>query len=242
MLISNSLLPRSIFNMDLWTKRENLDPFDYFEKMISRNLNWFDKQLPEKFRVTLDCSGFKSESIKTDIKNNLLIVTGNEEERKLNDNNDYSVKQFKKTYKLPSNAEKSKLVSFMTSNGRFVIEVPLKSNQKNKLNDLFPKISQDKKSFNMNILLPKFTDPTKINVICKDRHLVVKYEDNTEKDNNFSKVKFVKSVLLPENTQFNSLNYEYENNVLSITALLDSKESKENNSTLPTKIKNQIQN
>ena len=212
--------------------------------MISRNLNWFNKQLPEKFRVTLDCSGFKFKSIQTDIKGNLLIVTGNEEECKLNDNNDYSVIQFKKTYKLPSNAEKNKLVSFMKSNGCFVIEIPLKSNQENKLNNLFPKISQDKKSFNMNILLPKFTDPTKINVICKDRHLVVEYEDNTEKDNNFSKVYFFKRVLLPENTQFNSLNYKYENNVLSITAPLntDSKESKENNLTLPTKIKNQIQN
>jgi HSP20 family molecular chaperone IbpA len=127
MLISNSLFPKSMFNMDLWTKRENLNTFDDFRQMISRNLNCFNRQLPEKFRVTLDCSGFKSQSIKTNIKDNLLIVTGNEEERKLNDNNDYSIKQFKKTYKLPSYAEKNKLVSFMKSNVRFVIKKPLKS-------------------------------------------------------------------------------------------------------------------
>jgi HSP20 family molecular chaperone IbpA len=96
----------------------------------------------------------------------------------------------------------------------------------------------------MNILLPKLTDPTKINVLCKDRNLVIKYKQNTEKGNNFSKVNFFKKVLLPENTQFNRLNYKYKNNVLSITAPLntDSKESKENNSTIPTKIKNQIRN
>ncbi len=135
----------------------------------------------------------------------------NEENFSMSDIDDYAIKQFKKTYKLPENADTNKLVSFMTSNGRLVIEIPLKNEEKSS-SDLFPKISEDNKNISINLSLPECTDPTKINVTCKDRNLVVKYEDNTEKDNNFSKVKFVKSVLLPENSQFNSLNYEYKNN------------------------------
>ena len=258
MFISHSLLPRSMFNMDLWTQpistTSSLDlfdnSFDELDQMVGANLNWlirptfFYQKLPDKFRVTLDCSGFKSESIKTDIKNDLLIITGNEgQEHKLNDNDDYSVKQFKKTYKLPSNAETNKLVSFMTSNGRLVIEIPLKSNQENKLNDfIFPKLSQDKKSINLNLLLPRCADPTKINVTCKDRQLIVKYEDKTEKEDNFSNVYFYRQVLLPENTQFNDLKCKYENNVLSITAPLNTDFKEEQPNSIPIEIKNQIQN
>lgn len=98
MLISHSFLPRSMFNMDSWTRPASIgfgpstlglfDPFDELDQMVGRNLNWltkptfFNQHLPEKFRVTLDCSGYKSESIKTEIKDGFLIVVGNEGEHK----------------------------------------------------------------------------------------------------------------------------------------------------------------
>ena len=258
MFISHSLSPRSMFNMDLWTQpistTSSLDlfdnSFDELDQMVGKNLSWlikptfFNQKLPDKFRVTLDYSGFKSESIKTDIKDDLLIITGNEgQEQKLNDNDDYSIKKFKKTYKLPSEAETNKLVCFMTSNGCLVIEIPLKRNQENKLNNfLIPKLSQDKKSINMSLLLPKCADPTKINVTCKDRQLIVKYEDKTEKDDIISNVYFYKQVLLPENTQFNDLKCKYENNVLSISAPLNTHFEEEQPNSIPIEIKNQIQN
>jgi HSP20 family molecular chaperone IbpA len=254
MLISHSFLPRSMFNMDSWTRPVSIgfgpssldlfDPFDELDQMVGRNLNWlikptfFNQQLPEKFRVTLDCAGYKSESVKTEIKDGFLIVVGNEGEHKSNENDDYSVKQFKKTYKLPTNVETNKLASFMTSNGRLVIEIPLRNEESNRSNDLFPKLSEDKKSISMNLLLPKCTDPAKINVTCKDRQLIVKYEDKTEKDDNFSSIYFYKQVLLPENTQFNDLKCKYENNLLSITAPLNTDFKENQANSIPVEFKN----
>jgi len=241
--------------MDLWRKPlstgfgpsslELFDSFDDLDQMVGRDLNWlikstfFNQQLLEKFRVTLDCSGYKSESIKTDIKDGLLIVSGDEGEQKSNDIDDYAIKQFKKTYKLPENADTNKLVSFMTSNGRLVIEIPLKNEEK-RSSDLFPKISEDNKNISINLSLPECTDPTKINVTCKDRNLIVKYEDKTEKDDSFSSIYFYKQVFLPENTQFNDLNCKYENNILSISAPINADLDKKNPISIPIYVKNQI--
>ncbi len=94
----------------------------------------------------------------------------------------------------------------------------------------------------MSLLLPKCADPTKINVTCKERQLIVKYQDKTEKDDIISNVYFHKQVLLPENTQFNDLKCKYENNVLSISAPLNTHFEEEQPNSIPIEIKNQIQN
>lgn len=162
-------IPRSMFDMDLWHRpismdlmRRNLDfgpstldlfdPFDELDQMVSRNLMWLNRpefmrpilpvRVPQKYRITLDCSGYSPKSIKTEVSGNRINVNGREEEKISGDN--YSIKEFKKSYELPINAEADKLASFMTSNGQLVIEVPLKTQQMNLLNDdFFPKISED---------------------------------------------------------------------------------------------------
>jgi HSP20 family molecular chaperone IbpA len=127
----------------------------------------------------------------------------------------------------------------MTSNGRLVIEIPLKNEEK-RSSDLFPKISEDNKNISINLSLPECTDPTKINVTCKDRNLIVKYEDKTEKDDSFSSIYFYEQVFLPENTQFNDLNCKYENNILSISAPINADLDKKNPISIPIYVKNQI--
>lgn len=147
MLISHSFLPRSMFDMDLWLRPKSLgfgpstldlfDPFDELDQMIGRNFNWLVKPqflskasgIPNKYRVTLDCTGYSPKSIKTEVKDGVLVVTGSEGDKR-EDNEDYSMRQFRKSYKLPANAETEKLASFITSSGKLVIEIPLK--QKNK--------------------------------------------------------------------------------------------------------------
>ena len=47
---------------------------------------------------------------------------------------------------------------------------------------------------------------------------------------------------MPENTQFNDLKCKYENNVLSITAPLNTDFKEEQPNSIPIEIKNQIQN
>ena len=120
--------------------------------MVSRNLMWLNRpdfirpllpvRVPQKYRITLDCSGYSPNSIKTEISDKRINVSGREEEKLSGEN--YSIKEFKKSYELPLNAEADKLASFMTSNGQLVIEVPLKNLQLTLNNDdLFPKISED---------------------------------------------------------------------------------------------------
>lgn len=246
MLISHSFMPISTFDMDYWLKQDNIglstldlfDPFDELDRMIGRNFNWLNKpeflcqtipKNPNKYRVKLDCTGFSSKSVRTEILNNQLIVTGNESNKQQNNNEDYAIKEFRKTFKLPSNTENDKLVSFMTSNGNLVIEIPLKEDEKTK-NDLFPKISDDKTNVCMNLALPDNLDPSKLNVICKDRQLIIKYQNKKETDDTYSDVYFYKQVLLPENTDFNCLKCTFDQNTLSISAPLksDFKEKKEN--------------
>ena len=215
-----------IFGKDLF------DPFDEMDQMMSRNLSWFNRpdfmrpllplKVPQKYRITLDCTGYNPSSIKTEISGNKINVSGREEEKFSGDN--YSIKEFKKSYELPSNAESNKLASFMTSNGQLVIEVPLKSlgdlsNLSNQ-EELFPKISDDGKTISLSINLPENVDPAKISVTCKDRDLIVKAENKIETKDSMSQFSFYKSSTLPDNTDVNKLTCSLDKNKLSVTAPL----------------------
>jgi len=83
-------------------------------------------KVPQKYRITVDCAGFSPSSIKTELKDDKksIVVSGKEEYKKSSD--DFSNKEFKKTYMLPENCEKDKMISFMTVGDRLVIEFPLK--------------------------------------------------------------------------------------------------------------------
>jgi len=246
-LISHTYMSRSMFDMDLWlnpndtglgqTTLDLFDPFDDLDRIIGRNFNWLCKpeflnqpnpRFPNKFRVKLNCSGFNSESIKTEIIDNKLIVTGNEG-NKQNESEDFSLKQFRKTIKLPGNTENDKMASFMTSSGHLVIEIPIKEETKNEVGDLFPRISDDKKNVNMNLALPESLDPNKLKVTCKDRQLVISYQNKTENEESYSDVHYYKQVLMPENTDFTTLKCVYENKLLKISAPLISEFKKGEN-------------
>ena len=91
-LIEHSIFPRSRFGLDnMWLSRPSLlepmmptsldifDPFDELDRLMSRNLHWLNQEpvkelgtrlgprVPEKYRVTLDCAGYESTSIKTEV-------------------------------------------------------------------------------------------------------------------------------------------------------------------------------
>lgn len=239
-------IPRSMFDMDLWHRpigmdlmRRRLDfgpstldlfdPFDELDQMVSRNLMWLNRpdfirpllpiRVPQKYRITLDCSGYSANSIKTEISDNRIHVTGREEEKISNEN--YSIKEFKKSYELPINAETDKLASFMTSNGQLVIEVPLKTPQLSLNNDdLFPKVSDDGKTISMSFTLPENVDPNKVTVTCKDRDLIVRAEDKIEEKDRMSQFSYYKRSTLPDHTDFSKISCSLDKNKLSVTAPL----------------------
>lgn len=211
-LLQHGFFPRSMFDMDQWFRApyqgpstlDLFDPFDELDHTISRNLHWLNKpeflnymplfpKVPQKYRITVDCAGYSPNSISTEIKDkNKLIIHGREESKH---DEDFSIKEFKKTYHLPDNCESDKLVSFMASGGKLVIEVPLKETKQSPNADLFPQISENKeggKSVTMKFVLPENVDPSKASISVKDRDLIFRVEDKVEKPDKTSKFYFYK--------------------------------------------------
>jgi HSP20 family molecular chaperone IbpA len=239
-LVPHSFLPRSLFDVDTWRRPVHLgegastldvfDAFDDLDHLMSRNMLWLQKpdllsfpfnanlpKVPEKYRITLDITGYSPKSIKIEYVNDHLVVSASEGVKSELDD-DYHVKEFKRSYKLPENAEPEKRASFITSSHILVIEVPLKpilTPQQQQLEqfkdiahntDLFPKIVESAdgaKSLSMHISLPVNIDPSKISVVCKDRDLIVKGHDKTKTHDHISSVHFYKRTTLPENTDWN---------------------------------------
>jgi HSP20 family molecular chaperone IbpA len=243
-LIPHDFWSRKMFEMDNWFKNslDFFDPFDDLDTMLSRNLHWlrrpfsltddfpFRPRVADKYRVTIDCAGYHPNSLKTEIKDGKLFVSGREETRaNSNDNNDdYSIKEFRKTYNLPDNAISDNMTSFFAGR-HLVVEVPLKQEIKNEqvdsvdhFNDIYPRIIDTNKGkmVKLSCKVPKDIDPKKLNVTCKDRDLIIKAEDKQEKKDMISNMYYYHHYRLPENTDLNGLKCEYENGKLQVEAPL----------------------
>ena len=235
-LIPHVFLPRSMLDMDTWFRPtlEIFDPYDELDSVLGRNMHWLTRpsyletallqpKVPRKYRINFDCSGYDPKSLKTEIKDGNLILTG-KEENKDEKTGDFSTKEFRKTYKLPKNIEADKLVSFVTGNGQLVIEIPLKveaSSSSTNNDDLFPRIVDLKdggKQVEMNLNLPNAIDPSKLTVTCKDRDLIIKAQSENETNDSKSSAYYYRRCTLPENTDFNGLKCELEKNKLTIKA------------------------
>jgi len=239
-LLPHSFFPRSNFDMSQWLKPFDLgmtttdlfDPFDQLDQMIGKNLSWVTKPefmmqwptlplVPQKYRVVVDCAGFDPKSVKTECVGRKLVVTGREEVKVSSD--DYSTKEFKKTYELPATAEPERLVSFMNASGHLIVEVPLKETQVSLNSELLPKIVDKTgggKAVNLRITVPENIKPSHVHVMVKDRDLIVKAEDKVERPDGCARFYFYKRSTLPENTDFNALKCNYDQGKLLVEAPL----------------------
>lgn len=139
--------------------------YDYY--ISSPNIIWISKpaavdpsdiqKAPRKHRIIVDCYGFKPSSIRTELKDKQVDVIAYEEDKRSKSN--FSIREFKRTFDIPSQAELDKLVAFLTKNGLLVIEVPLKPD---KQFDLLPKVSEDGKSVSYNFSVPENFDISKL--------------------------------------------------------------------------------
>ena len=227
--------PRARFDLDNWFRPslDLFDPFDELDRTFSRNMFWltrpslfepfpslWESKPPEKYRINVDCAGYSPKSLTVEYKHGNLHVNGREEVK--TGDNDYSIKEFKKSYKLPDNAEIEKLVSFYAG-GQLVIEVPLKNEQSSLAisQELCPQIIDGRdgsKQVALKCSVPKGIDPSKITVTCKDRDLIIKAEDKIEKSDGVSSSFYYKRCRLPENADLNALTCSFENNHLAINA------------------------
>jgi HSP20 family molecular chaperone IbpA len=245
--IPHSFLPRSWFNTDNWfkpheksvqyspTTLEIFDPFDELDYLLGRNMMWINKpefftpavirpKVPQKYRITINTSGFDPKSIKTEFSNNKLVVQGNEETKSDDAEGDFNVRKFKKTYIMPEGAENDKMASFITSDGQMVLEIPLKETGTSKNEDLWPRIVEEKdgsKQVTFCCSVPAEIDTKKVHVTCKDRDVIIKADDVKEHPDGMTRFAYYKRSTLPENTKFDELKCTFDKNMITINAPLD---------------------
>lgn len=266
-LIQHRLFPRSALDYDIWHRPllslgpstlDLFDPFDALDNTLCRNLLWIDQpdfireliepfapKVPQKYRITVDCHGYNPNSIKTELSadKGKLVVSAKEGETKPNEEGDFSVKEFRRTYKLPAGVEADKMVSFVTGDGRLVIEFPMKREEKKRDTDLLPAIVEEngQKKVKCNFDVPEGIDPSKIKVTCKDRDLIVQAEDKVEKPDGVSQFYYFRRSTLPENTDFNALKCTLDNNKLMVEAPYNP-DLKPTQKTIPIEMKQPQQN
>lgn len=233
-LIPHNFLPRNMLEMDNWARHtlDHFDPFDEIDHALGRNMQWLVKppfmerpkvpKVPEKYRVTVDCTGYNHSSLKTEVVGDKLTVSAHEEVR-FEGEEDYSLKEFKKTYQLPPNAETDHMISFFAGK-HLVVEIPLKvMKDGEECDDIFPKIvdmPDGTKQMKLHCTVPQGIDPSHLHVTCKDRDLVIKAEDKVEKKDSISTMYYYKHYRLPENTDLSNLKCELHHNELLINAPL----------------------
>ena len=241
-LIPHNFFPRSMFDVDKWfhpkhptTTLDLFDPFDELDQMIGHNLEWLNKpdlisnmpmipKVPQKYRISIDCSGFNPKSIKTDLNGHMLTVSAHKEE--ITGENDSSSKEFVKTYEIPEKAELNKIVSFMTRGGHLIIEFPLRETRVHQNNDLFPNIvdtDNGNKAVSFNFNVPNKIDPSKISINIKDHDMIVKAEDKVENPDGVTRYYYYKRTTMPENTDFDALKCSYDHHRIHIDAPLKPK-------------------
>lgn len=235
-VIKHSQFPRSMFDMDLWHQPiafgpralDVFDPFDDLDMQINNSLEWLQRpdmafaesRVPQKYRISLDISGYNSQSIRTDIHDDKLVISGQEGQNHQENDEEYSLRKFKKTYKLPKDVETDKMASFVTKNGQLVVEFPLKHQSK----EFFPQIVDDKehggKAVNIKLALPSHIDPSEISVTAKDHDIIIKGKHKEDTSNQHSEFSFYRRSTMPDNTDMNHLKCTLDNNQLMLNAPL----------------------
>lgn len=224
---------------------------------MSRNLQWVNMpesfselrqmvpKVPKKWRVQLDVKGFKPRSIKCNVSDDQrkLVVTAHEGDESKKGTDNYTVRDLRRTFDLPKNVEADKMVSFVTPNGKLIVEIPQKSEGKTQ-EELWPKIVEGEKgtkNVQLSLHLPESIDPSKVKVTCKDRDLIVQAEEKSETPDTSHQFYFYRRSTLPENTDFTNLKCVMDkNHNLSVTAPI-STELKTSERTIPVEMRKSIQ-
>lgn len=239
-LVPHTFFPRSMFDVDLWHRPfeygpralDVFDPFDDLDMQLNSSIDWLTRpnfmrspfeqpSVPEKYRITVDCSGFDPRSIKTDIRGDKLIVSGNEGGSPKSEDEDFTQRSFKKTFNVPKQADTDRMTSFMTNRGQLVVDIPYKMNDLLLADDAMPRVTKNadgREEVHLDLRLPESIDPAKVQVTAKDRDIIVKAEDKKQDDNGFSQFYYYRRSTMPQNTDMSGMKCVSDHNKLSITA------------------------
>jgi len=234
--------PRQLFDFENFfgPSLDLFDPFDEIDLSAHRMQNalqWLQdpprlqrelcpvtghKKRPhtDKFRVTLDVTGYRPEDLSVKVVGRKLFIDGKHEVR---DGDDFSTKEMRKTYDLPENASLDHMTSFLTAKGTLVVEFPLITATKERDNHLLEvqKYAQTMKDFNFDEFFksafePKICDdaerggkkidlsldmtgfrPDQIQIHLKDHDLIVQAESSSSDKHHTARSYIYKAVTLP---------------------------------------------
>jgi len=257
-------LPRHLFDFEnfLGPSLDLFDPFDEIDLSSNRMQNalqWLQdpprlqrelcpvtghKKRPhtDKFRVTLDVTGYKPENLSVKVVGRKLFIDGKQEFR---DGEDFSTKEMRKTYDLPENASFEHMTSFLTAKGTLVVEFPLITELKERddhvkqlekygvnmkefnFDEFFksafePKISDDTekggKKIDLSLDMTGFR-PDQIQIHLKDRDLIVQAESSSSDKHHTTRSYIYKAVALPPNVGLEQMrSFLHDGKRLVITA------------------------
>jgi len=234
---------------DPWLDRLTLSPLALAIQKRKKPLN--------KHRVVVDCAGFDADSLKTEIVNNKLVVSGCKLDKKNadDDESDYSLSEFRRRFELPANLDADKMVSFVAPRGQLIVEIPFKRPEDN--NEAasssapnLPTVVEREgggQEARLSLALPKSIDPAKLQVSVKDRDVIVKYEDKIEKKDEangaveYSQISYYRRCTMPENTDLSGIKcvFDQENaSQLMLTAPLKSKDASSTAKSVPIQFNN----
>jgi len=256
--------PRNLFDFDNFFG-QSLDLFDPFDEVdlashqMQNALQWLQdpprlqrqlcpvtghKKRPhsDKFRVTLDVTGYKPEDLSVKVVGRKLFIDGKQEFR---DGEDFSVREMRKAYDIPENASFEHMTSFLTAKGTLVVEFPLITPTKERddhqhqlqqsgdnkkdfnFDEFFksafePKVSADTekggKKINLSLDMSGFR-PSQIQIHLKDHDLIVQAESSASDKQHTARSYIYKAVTLPPNIDIEHMrSFLHDGKRLIITA------------------------
>ncbi|UJR19019.1 hypothetical protein I4U23_022149 [Adineta vaga] len=185
----------------------------------------------ENFSIQVDITGYDRNAIKTKIEDDKLIVEAKYEDRQQDD--DFTLRQFRKTYPLPKHVDPTRMTTRVTSDNKMlIIEIPnrnngngnrisrensIQSNQSDGLSadylkfltsgEFHPRIVD--KGDNKKVLELTFDvkncPPEEINVSVKDNFLIIQGEHIDKETNHSKRNRFSRSTTLPVGAQVDQM-------------------------------------
>ncbi|KAL7678153.1 hypothetical protein ACOME3_004381 [Neoechinorhynchus agilis] len=197
---------------------------------------------PEKFRITLNVQGFDKDDLKTEIKDNKLVVHAKRHQQSER-TGDFDTREFQKSFDLPKNVVNEQLTSFVTAGGVLVVEIPLKVEEREASGDasaishrapsifdfdeffksnFSPQVIEvhpGKKKIEMNVDVSAFK-PDNVHISLKDNELIVKAEQmqKNQSEKEVSRTFYYKQVTLPPGTDTKNLKTQFDNGKVYIEA------------------------
>lgn len=168
---------------------------------------------PTKHRIIVDCHEYQPKNLKCEVIGDKIHVLGREEIKYTSD--DYSIKEFKKTYKLPNNVESEKLITFF-NRGNLIIEMPYKNYPEPPSERINHQIINNGRLIKLSLTIPSEFHAKELSVTCRDQLLIIKGEKLTDT----RKSQFYRQYNLPSNVDFDQIKCELRDNQMTIEAPL----------------------